>query len=489
MKNYDVILIQPDTISPYATLFPPYGPLFLAPKLTKEGYEVLIFDARVDKESKLIKVIKNSTPVNIGFSLFTGPMILKALNLAKKIREITPEVPLIWGGPHPTLLPEQTIQHPLVDIVVRGEGDNALPEITNALKKNQTLKRVNGITYKENGKIVSTPDRDFVLDWDREVSQAWDLVDIDNYIYNVDGHKALPVITSRGCPYRCKFCWNLVCNKRMWRGWSVDHACNEIKKFIDVGIDYITLQDDSLGNNKRVMEMANYFKKEGVIWAIENGMRIGNHLTAELFNTLKDTSCQHISFGSESGSQRLLDYINKGITIDQIIHSAKITAKYELGGKYSWMIGLPDETIKDISATLKMIDKIKEINPNTSHYISIFAPCPGTEIFKRAVKLGWRPPEKFEDWGAFREEATYPYIKDIWYLRSIYYSNFFRHALDAKNRSFSKSKLMYLPGFIFLKKTANYRWQKKAFGFPIEYKAAHSLYKVIKKIKLTYGGK
>lgn len=467
--NYDVVLVQPNIVSPYKVGHLPFGPLLLAPKLREAGYEVLIFDSRVDKQSKLENAVKNSDLLFVGFSVFTGPIISSALELAAKIRKLNPEIPLVWGGAHPTILPRQTIKHPLVDILVRGEGEFTLVELANALKNNANLADVQGLTYKRNGDVLSTPDRPFFKNFDENASMALDLIDLKKYIFNHDGLDTIHIITSRGCPYRCSFCWNLLFFKRLFRCWSPEKIKKEIQPFLDAGVGRIVINDNFLGNTNRILSMGNMFKELGLAWAIEDGFRVDVHNTKELFKALKDTNCHHVSFGAESGSQRILDMISKDIKVDQILQSAKLGHEYEVGVKYAWMVGLPNETKDDVIKTVKLIDKINETAPGTPHAVSFFSPYPGSNLYQLAVDSGWKPPESFEGWAYFREEMTYPYLDDMWFYKSVMYSNFFIHAINSDNAIWKKTKGIYTIPFKFLSKTANIRWKTRRFEFPLEY--------------------
>ena len=474
-----VILVQPDTEVPYKIVFLPFAPLFLATKLREAGYNVLIFDERVDGCSRLAKMIKNHKVLFVGLSIFTGPNIDKALNLSKYIKNLDPNIPLVWGGPHPTILPEQTAKHPLVDIAVRGEGDVTLPEIAFALKNKKDLKGIKGITFEKGKRIVSTPDREFV-DWDKEVSMALDLIDIKKYIFKYNGMKTISIITSRGCPFRCSFCWNLLCNKRRWRGWSMSKIKDAIKPFLDMGVRRFLFEDDFIGGEKRVLELCELFKVLGLEWAIENGGRVDAHNSDRLFKALKESQCTHISYGAESGSQHFLDVIHKDITVGQIIESAEKAAKYDIGVKYSWMVGIPGETRKDVISTIEVIDRVKEENLNSSHSISFFAPYAGTEMYEKAMELGWNPPLSLDGWCSFREEMSYPYLKNIWFYKAVLFTNFFVHAINAKTAIWKQTKKKYLIPFKILSMTSSFRWRKRFFNLPIEYIIITYLWKLLK---------
>jgi len=470
MSNYNVILINPDIPLPYNVSYPPYGCLFIAPHLKNVGYRVRVFDAQKEKISVLKDIVTNSKGlIWIGFSVIRGPAIQSSLNISKIIKKCNPDVPLVWGGSFPTLIPTQALENELVDIVVMNEGEHASVELTQALSDKQDLDGIKGIGFKRDGKIILNPPREFIKDWDNKVRLGWDFIDPTKYFNYIDGKRHLEIITSRGCPFRCAFCWNMTANLRKLRGWSADRVIEELKSLEKYGIEYITFADDYFDyyDTDRVIRIADYFKKKNIVWSLGNGLRVGNHLE-KLLTLLKDSNCTYVSFGSESGSQRVLDYINKDISIEQILESARLTVRYNIGARYSWMIGFPNETKEDIFKTLKMIDEIRSMNKKTGHFIGIFSPEPGTRLFDEAVaKYLWIPPTKLSQWAKLREELNYPYIKDIWFLRCISFSSFLYFKIDSPI-SVLNINCIYIVPLKILIFISRLRWRYKFFKFPIE---------------------
>ena len=470
MKNYDVILVNPKFFSLYEVKFPPFAALFLSYSLKKAGCSVKIFDTQVEPDENFYKLIQLQKPLWVGFSVMTGSTITHALRLSRIIKKLSPSTKVVWGGPHPSLLPEDTLKHKLIDIVIIREGERTVVELTKVLKENTDLANVKGIGYKKNDKIILNAQREFITNWDEEVGLDWDSVDIKNYINRFGKQIHIPLITSRGCPFRCRFCWNLKANNRQWRSWSAERTITEIKRLLAYGINYITFEDDNFGvNMERVSKITDFLKKQNMIWSFE-GFRVGLRLTPELMKNLKAAGCHHICFGAECGTQKMLDYIKKDITVEQLLESAKLTGEHKIGAKYSWVVGFPKEIQEDRLKMMDLIDKLTKLNPNCAHYIGIFSPYPGSELYQETIEAGWKPPRRIEEWALFREEYDLPYIKNMWYLRSISLTCFFKFAMDSPIRPFSKSKKLYQLPVKLLKLTANLRWKHRFFSFPIEYK-------------------
>ncbi len=468
--NYDVILINPGIESPYKVPFPPFAFLFIAPKLAEAGYRVKIFDVQIEATKTLIKLLKHTDPIWVGFTVMTGSAIKNTIKIAKIVRKYKPHTPIVFGGAHPTLLPGETLKHPLVDIVVISEGEITVVELTKALEKGADLSDAAGIGFKKDGEICITKKRDFIKDWDHVVELDWSFIDVPKYINYTGGYENLPIITSRGCPFRCAFCYNLKAHRRRWRGWSAEKTIEEIKKLLDFGINYISFQDDAFAiNPERVKKIAAFLGENNIKWSLDNGLRV-SLLTDELATIFKDTNCDHLAFGAESGSQKILDHIKKDITVEQILNSAKITMNHGMGAKYSWMIGIPGEREEDIWATLDIIDKINEINPYAAHFIGIFSPYPGIELVEDAINLGWQPPDSLEGWSKLREEQDLPYVKNIWFLRAISFTCYLLYATNTQSRTFSQMNPILKIPIRLLRKSAKLRWEKRFFHFPLEYK-------------------
>jgi len=469
MNQYDVILIRAQIVSLYRAVFPPFGAIFLGSRLKKQGYRVKIFDGQIETLENLKQLLKESEPIWIGFTdVLTGPAIKSNLEIAQQVRQVRPDIPLVWGGPHPTVIPEQTVSHESVDIVGIGEGERTVLELTETLKANGDLSKVPGLAFIKNGQIVVTPSRELITDWDKEVSLDWDLVDFKQYINQVGSFKNIPIITSRGCPFRCGFCYNLKANQRKYRGWSIEQTIKELKKLMDRGIDYITFEDDNfLVDKQRTREIVKFLYRNNIKWGADNGFRVDS-LDEETLKTFQETGCDHIAFGAESGSQRILDFIRKDIQTEQILKATQLITQYNMGAKYSWMVGIPNESKEDVYQTLDLIDQIVKINPQTAHYIGLFSPYPGIFLAEKALEAGWQMPQSLPDWALLREEQKPAYIKNIWSLRTIISSCYFNFALETRSRTFS-SGLKYKFFIRIFQKIARFRWRYRFFSCPLDF--------------------
>ena len=429
---------------------PPYSILFIADYLLKRNTDVELFDLRFDNESQVLDAISDKEPEFIGVSVMTGPQIQYALKICKLIKKEFKNIKIVWGGVHATILPTQTLQNNLIDYVIRGEGEKAYHELVSGRNLNQ----INGLSYKKEKKIIHNPDSAILTNLEiNELSIPWTLIKPHRYILN----GSFNAITSRGCPFRCAFCYNTLFNN-VWRGWTAEKCIQELDICLDFGVKKITFYDDYFfANSKRIEDLFTYFRERDVKWKAE--LRV-NRLNFALAQDAKKHGCTQIYFGAESGSQRVLDILNKNITTSDIIESAKITKNADLSADYSWMIGIPGETKADIDKTIHLIKRIKDINPESEFSIKILFPYPGTEIFNLAQQKGFNPPSNLFDWSKIRRDRASNYLKNKTQLETISLTSAIigRKVFELKN----------IPILKLIRILAEFRWNHEFFGFGVE---------------------
>ena len=410
-KNVDVVLIYPKTgLDLGSTVAPPFSLLTIAAPLVKKGLNVKIIDQRVDRKwISHLRVALKDKPVCCGISTMTGTQIHFSLECAKVIRtENDGAVPIVWGGCHPTVLPEQTLQSEFVDIVCVGEGDLTFVDLVDALEKKRSLSEVKGIAYLDGSKYVFTGERP-LIEIEELLPTPWELVNVDSYIhhdlYLRESSRVLDVgQTSRGCPYQCGFCSSAAIRKHKWRGMSVEKSLDiishNVKKY---HLDGIWLRDDEFYVNvNRATRIC-----EGIIRGNLNiswytsGTRVNDLLRAsdEQLKILKKSGSYVVKMGAESGSDRILKYINKGQTVEDILEANRRCKKFNIKPAFSLMCGFPTETFEEINKTIDLFFKISEENPDAScETIAQFTALPGTPLFDIGLEMGLRPPVRLEDW-------------------------------------------------------------------------------------------
>lgn len=410
-EDIDVILFYPKTGEDFgATVAPPHAVLAIAAPLPLKGYKVKIIDQRTDPDWKtqLIEYLKKG-PICVGISCMTGTQIYFAIEAAKIVRSITDgKVPIVWGGPHPSILPEQTVQSEYVDVVCIGEGEITFLELLDAFQKKIALKQVQGIIFKEGGQAITTPPRP-LINVEELLPVPWELIDVNKYIHRdfyIKGtSRSLDIgQTSRGCPFLCGFCSSASIRQRKWRAMSVEKSLRAIlepvKRF---NLDCIWIRDDEFYiDRNRASKIC-----EGIIGSgfkirwYTSGTRIDvfNKATDEQILLLKKSGADTLKFGAESGSNRILKLMNKGIQWEDTVEANLKAKRCGIIPVFALMIGFPTETFEEMNQTIDLFIRLKKDNKEAQFEVmSPYTALPGTPLYGMALQHGLNPPQTLEGW-------------------------------------------------------------------------------------------
>jgi radical SAM superfamily enzyme YgiQ (UPF0313 family) len=466
-----VVLIQPKVGEWDEIRSAPQIPLALlfASSLVEKDYEVKIIDQRLDKnwENSLRKEL-NSSPLCVGTTAMTGKQIKFALD-ALKIVKIESKIPTVLGGVHASLLPEQTLANPNIDIVVQGEGEITFYELVKFLDKEKPLKQVKGIWYKNKECIKNSGMREF-SDLNKLPDLPYHLIEVKDYLPKFKGKKSINMYLSRGCVFKCAFCYNAVYNRSKWRCVNDKISLERIKRVIDdFGVEKIDFLDDEFfidwHRAKNIIE--GIVREKFDIICEFFGIRVDqiSRMDQEYLKTLEKAGCRKLHLGVESGSERIINMVKKNITPRQVISLNRKLKNYNFIPQYNFMAGFPTETIKEIKMTIDLILRLLKENPKAIiSPICTYTPYPGTELFDFAVKDGFKIPEKLEGWADF-DYGSIPWIneKRRRFLESLYIASLFL--------SGDRYMINSLPVKLFAKlykPFAEYRVRNMNFGLMIE---------------------
>lgn len=380
--------------SPEFMFAPPLGILYVGSALKRAGYDVEVLHIAPGEISEYATVIADKDPLFVGISAFTCNQTNFSAQLSREIKKLS-DIPIVWGGVHASMVPEQTLSEEYVDAIVIGEGEETAVEFADAIENGKDLENVRSIGFKRDGELIFTERRPLIENLD-DFKLDWDLVDVSRYLVPMWGRKkVLNYITSRGCPHRCGFCYSLEFSGGRWRAHSKEFVISEIQKLKDrYGIDGIRFYDDNFfANKKRAIEIL-----EAVNLPWEGQLRIG-YITDELARKLRDTQCQGICFGLESGNDRILKLMQKDQTVDDIIKGITILAKYpEVRVSNCVILGNPTETKQEIRNTINLCLELWKIHPRMSFSLGTYMPYPGVPLYDMVVEAGFVPPKRTEDW-------------------------------------------------------------------------------------------
>ncbi len=370
--------------------FPSIGLLILASIAREKGVGVVfedLYNSGLDTASAM-DVIRKESPDVVAISSNTD-MIMSASALAGEIKRSAPGIKVIIGGPHVSAAAEETMEFcPDIDIAFRGEAETSFAKFLDSGFSPDGLKDINGICYRQDGGIVRTDDGKFIADLDTLPMPAWDLIkDMNIYRPAVTNYKKKPVfslITSRGCSGRCIFCDRGVFGNRV-RCHSAAYVIGMIDKLrADYGINEITFYDDNMAyDKKRLSEICAHIRKKhsDLSWSCSARVDLVNKA---ILDEMKASGCWQISYGIESGSQEVLNTIQKGIRIDKVKESVRLTKAAGMDARGYFIIGNPGETRRTLEETLSLIKEL----PLSDILVEYMTPYPGTELYRDLDKYG-----------------------------------------------------------------------------------------------------
>jgi anaerobic magnesium-protoporphyrin IX monomethyl ester cyclase len=372
--------------------WPPLHLVYLAGAAVHAGHEAKIYDAmykdtsydeirhQVETYRPDVVMSLDYLPVTGAISTCTVPAAVEALRIAKRV---DPSIHTLIGGPHPTFMYEEMLaeQDEPVDVILRGEMEATLEELLDALAEGTPLDDVHGIAFVRDGEIMTTPQRAHIEDLDT-LTPAWDLLDWDDYHYNIDpwGRMA-SILTSRGCMMGCSFCSQRVFWRGEWRARDPYKVMEEIQHLVDeYDVEFITMIDayPTRDRNRweKILDLlieADLNVKLLIETRVEDIIR-----DEDILHKYADAGIMHIYLGLETSTDELLNSLNKGTTIDMNEHAVKILKQHDIMIEASFMIGFPEETWESVKETAAMAARL---NPDIAVF-PVLTPMPYTSLYR-----------------------------------------------------------------------------------------------------------
>lgn len=408
-----LLIMPPATISREYTkeIQPPLGLAYIAACLEKD-YTVKIVDAACEgweKERKeddnyitygltfeeIKELILDFKPDVIGVSCLYSMQYKNAHKVCAIAKEADNAIFTIMGGAHPTSLPAATLQDSNVDAVILGEGDFTTRELLEALRKRAPLQSIDGLAYRDNGRIVINPKTRFIQDLDQIPLPARHLLNMKKYFKINLPHGVstrfspnTPVITSRGCPANCIFCSIHCIWGRQYRARSVENIIAELKYLKDeFAVKEIQFEDDNLTfDKKRAAELFDRMIEEklGLAWTTPNGVAMWS-LDKELLLKMKQSGCYRLCLAIESGDQEFLSKtIKKPLNLEKVKELLRWINEYKFETDAFFVVGFPGETKEQLKNTFEFAARLKV--DNVTFYLA--TPYPGTELYNTSKEKG-----------------------------------------------------------------------------------------------------
>jgi anaerobic magnesium-protoporphyrin IX monomethyl ester cyclase len=488
MRRQRVVLLKLESSPKDLVVAPPFGLLYLTSALEKAGFEAEIIHETGTPETikKILSRVLLLDPLFVGLSILTGPSLVPSLAASREIKKHS-AVPVVWGGVFPSMVPQDVLRSAFVDIVAVGEGEETVVELARHFagkgRQPAALKNIRGIGYMENGKVTLNPPRPIIPDLDL-YPPAWDHIDVERYFFDYRKYysemgsrfpagKIGVVMTSRGCPSRCGYCFNQFIYKRKYRAHSVRHSVAEIewlkKNHRIAAVSF--LDDNFFSDPKRALEIV---RNLGLPWNASLRADYATRWGEDFFRKLRDSGCIELRIGAESGSPRVLDLMQKDITVEDIRRSAELCRKFGIRALFNFMIGIPGEVWPDMLKTFQIMDDLERMGDGiVASGPLVYLPWPGTALFDAAVGMGFHRPERLEEWAVSmgaRQPAT-PYVD-----RRAKFVHYFRILAFRK----SVKKLPFAWPAKLLSFVARQRWDKRAFRVPLDYYVPRFVFELLK---------
>lgn len=441
----------------------PLGLLAVGSALDPKTFDVRIIDGRLHRDAHRSVLDRVDTALCLGMTVFTGSPIRDALQLASAVKSRRPDLPIIWGGWHPSILPEQCLRSGCVNAVVTGQGEATFSELAQRLIARESLAGCRGCLFAEKGQIINNGPRLF-----RNVNSFpavdYSLLDVEAY-FEKKGRRQIDYCSSRGCPYQCTFCADPQVYGGRWSGLEARRVLDEILalhqkyRFEEV----FFLDDDLFANRKRLAEICSLLCRDNAGFGWKGTARADElcRMSEEALVDISRGGCRRINVGAESGSQSMLDRIKKKYRVEELVEAGRRARRHGIKLTFSFIAGFPGEPEESLDQTASLIHILKGIDPDFETPIYFYAPYPGTELARELEQAGWSHKGRLEDWFGFDiRKERYPWTTAE-YVRKVRNLNFYlQKAYPGTTRNGRIRRA--------LGRLAQWRLERDALGWPFE---------------------
>ncbi|MDR0288305.1 MAG: B12-binding domain-containing radical SAM protein, partial [Clostridiales bacterium] len=388
----------------------PLSILTLAAQFDEKEYHITVIDGRIesnpyDSVSKLL----DDECICVGVSAITSYQLMDGMNFSRQVKESNPSISIVWGGWHPSLMPQQTIKSDFIDIIVTGQGEITFPQLVEKLARKGNINDIPNLFYKDdNHNIVSTGEC-FLKEIKavKPIEHSYQYINIENYIQELWGNKRVIIgyESSRGCPWNCKFCSIGSVYKRRWNALTAEQTFNGVKYLYEKhSIDAVHFYDNNFFvDEKRAQDFSRFIKAENILvrWDGTTVVEQFANFSDEYIEGLKESGFFRVIVGVESGDEDVLQKMNKRHRNDQVLQLVEKCKRHNIMASLSFMVGFPWDPEKDFEETVRLIEKIKSIDPNTEILLFIFSPYLGTPLYDVALEYGMTFPDSLEGWSKY----------------------------------------------------------------------------------------
>lgn len=452
-----VILYQPDCV--FYTM--PLALIAVGSGLKELGIDCIIVDGRLEDDPASVLEEHLDESICLGISVLTGSSIRDALDLGRRLKKIRPDLPLVWGGWHPSLFPKEVLTDaPEIDAVVIGQGETALRELIEFWQGQRQIDSISGIAYRDGDTVKLTAPRP-MEEMDGLSATDYSLIPIQQY-YELKAQRQLDIVTSTGCRYRCRFCADPFVFKRSWTGLSADRVVGQIGELVgETGATDVNFQDETFfTDRKRILDIAQGFVDLdlGFTWAATMRADQGCRLADDDWTLLKRSGLRKLLIGVEAGSPRMLKKLGKDITLDQVEEVSLKCREIDIAVTYPFIYGLPGESSEDLEASLALAAHLKSLHWKNTTPFFCYKPYPGSALTDEIVAGGHTLPASLEGWADFDYvTTTSPWVDTATEMRVRRFAFF-------NQLGWSRPKFYAAP----IQALARWRCRNSRFSLPLE---------------------
>lgn len=455
----DCILVYPNPSldSPNRNLG--LGVLFVGAALEERGFRVEYIDTRFDTLEDFRRLLSDGTRV-VGVSAMTGQQCAEAKTIFEITKAVAPDVKTVLGGVHPSMLPDESLAEPEVDFIVVGEGENTMCELVEAiLGGTKKFCGIKGLGWKDGDTPVRNEKRPFA----KLADLPFPLTAKNKRFFEIaarTGH--FSYFTTRGCPFRCSFCYNLVFNDRRWREMPPERLDEDLRRLRkEVEFKHVYFVDDYLGHRKeRISAVTEVMRRADLTW--HSSIRASD-INADMARILDEGNCDLLLFGIESGTER----VQQGILVKDMRHGLQDVydcvehiRKTRITPLYSFMYNVPEETAEELESSIKLAEWIYRTDRRARIGFYAYTPYPGTPLYWQAVKKGFQAPKGLRGWAKMTlSNEMNPKLRDLYYIAGMRLRG---RSGDRTDENFPGWKrLMILPFEI----SSRVRWKTRRFVY------------------------
>jgi radical SAM superfamily enzyme YgiQ (UPF0313 family) len=470
MASKKIVFFFPSFTSSEATA--PLGILAVSTPLLRAGYEVKLIDSTITPNFQQRVIEELDDALCLAISLVTGPMIRETVAIAREAKRLYPDKPVVLGGWHPSLLPDQTLAAEFIDMIVIGQGEDAFLEMVRHIEAGELPKDVAGVGYKDAGRIVFNPRRELKPLADMP-PKAYQIADFDAY-EKLCGRRWAMYTSSLACPFNCGYCTNEGVYGRKWNALDARQASEEM---CDLASRYHlqllwVVDDNFLVDRDRALGIAEGIISRGVKfeWSIQGSTNLVTRLSVDELKLLRRAGLSQVAQGADSGSPKVLHLMNKDFQkLDTIYEAAERLSQAGIRPSFNIIFGYPGEGPAERRESIQLIMNICRRYPGAEFWTNIFTPYPGAPVMNRAFELGIQVPKRLEEWADFFPKYTVlPWLQGKEHERVQAMRDYIRVAFNrvpiGRWRKGVTAKMVYKA----ISAPARWRLDHDFYGFPFE---------------------